>query len=78
MVIEDALQAARARRQLPAPGTRRLIREQAGVTQEDVATAVNVSRAAVSRWESGDREPRRGVLGAYVSLLDRLKREVLS
>lgn len=29
-------------------------RRTAGLTQADVATKLNVSRQAVSRWESGD------------------------
>lgn len=35
----------------------RLAREIAGFTQENLAEAVDVSRTAVSRWESGDIVP---------------------
>ena len=35
----------------------RTLRERAGLTQEDVAEAMNVSRQAVSKWESGLSRP---------------------
>lgn len=72
----DLYKKIRARRDLPSPTVRRLIREQAGLSQQDIAEALGATRAAVSRWESGQREPRGDLLVAYVTLLRRLKRHV--
>lgn len=33
------------------------LRERAGLTQLELATALNVRQASVSRWESGDSMP---------------------
>lgn len=59
----------RARRGLPAPALRRVIRESAGATQEDIAAEVGVNRVTVSRWESGQREPSGLRLVRYSALL---------
>jgi transcriptional regulator with XRE-family HTH domain len=61
-----------ARRHLPAPDARRAIRVAAGVTQADVALEVGVDRAAVSRWERGERRPRGPALIRYSHLLQKL------
>jgi transcriptional regulator with XRE-family HTH domain len=71
-VLEDALDAARARKQLPEPSLRRLLRERAGVSQAVLATAVGVDRASVSRWESGRRTPRGEQVERYRAVLQRL------
>lgn len=63
----------RAHRNLPPPAERRAIRIASGVTQEDIAGEVGRTRAAVSRWESGERAPRGADLVAYAELLQRLK-----
>ena len=39
---------------------RRLVREQAGLSQQTLAEAVGVTRESISRWETGEREPTRG------------------
>jgi transcriptional regulator with XRE-family HTH domain len=39
------------------PDRLRELREQAGLTQEQLAERVGVKRDAVARWESGRREP---------------------
>jgi DNA-binding transcriptional regulator YiaG len=67
----------RAHRELPGPALRCAIRQDAGLSQEDVAGAVGVTRAAVSRWETGDRRPRGDLLVAYSELLQGLRREGL-
>ena len=54
-----------------------MIREQAGVSQGDVAEALGVTRPAVSYWETGRREPRGENRRRYVELLGRLARESL-
>jgi HTH-type transcriptional regulator/antitoxin MqsA len=78
MSFDEVISMARARRGLPAPVTRRLIRESAKLTQQEIATQVGVHQATVARWENGDRSPRRDALDRYVALLERLQREVLS
>jgi len=78
MKTSNLIEKSRLRRRLPDPQTRRFIREQAHLTQQDVAAVLNVAQPAVARWESGDRTPRGAALDAYAELLDRLKREVLA
>lgn len=57
---------------LPPPVLRRALREAAGLTQEDLAAALGVSRAALSRWETGSRKPRRYNQADYAAVLARL------
>jgi DNA-binding transcriptional regulator YiaG len=79
MEDQDALSVIldkrRLRRRLPDPPMRRLVRERAGITQEDLAQVLGVDRATVSRWETGEREPRPSQLEGYLRALDRLTRE---
>ena len=64
---------ARAFRVLPVPAQRRAIRQSGGLSQGDLAVDLGVTRAAVSRWETGDRTPRGDLLVAYAELLERLR-----
>src|SRR5262245_43260733 len=75
--FDSLIKKAKRRRDLPSPGERRLIRNQAKLTQQNLAEALGSDRASLSRWESGQRSPRGAMLDAYASLLERLKREVL-
>ncbi|MDP9321374.1 MAG: helix-turn-helix domain-containing protein [Chloroflexota bacterium] len=73
MDIASLVARSRTRRRLPEPRFRALIRENAKLSQREVAAGLNVNVSTISRWESGQREPRDGkVLTAYVELLDRL------
>lgn len=54
--MTDALAAADARRWAD-DGTARKIREQALLTQADVADQIGVTPAAVAAWEAGRRKP---------------------
>jgi transcriptional regulator with XRE-family HTH domain len=72
--VDALLARGNARRRLPEPRFRRMLRESAGVSQGDIAKALGVSRSAVSRWESGQRDPS-STLVPYVDLLDRLAAE---
>ncbi|MEU2287891.1 helix-turn-helix domain-containing protein [Streptomyces sp. NPDC013178] len=55
---------------LPPPAERRRLREAAGLTQEDVATALRTKRETVNGWETGRTTPRPPRLAAYKRLLD--------
>lgn len=59
--------------QLPPPDERRSIREQAGASLREVASALGVSATAVMRWERGERQIRRVHAIAYRQLLDALR-----
>jgi DNA-binding transcriptional regulator YiaG len=70
--LDAALARARTRHRLPAPSTRRALRERAGLSQQDIATALKVTREAVAMWEAGKRSPRRpALLEAYLYILER-------
>ena len=43
--------------ELLAAGNARSIRESVGVSQQDLASVIGCSRAAISRYESGSRRP---------------------
>ena len=58
--LERAITRTLALRKLPPLTTRRLIREQAGVSQQALAETVGVSRESISRWEIGNRQPKHG------------------
>jgi transcriptional regulator with XRE-family HTH domain len=73
--IEQLLTEARRRRSLPPAAIRRHLRERAGLSQAEVATVLGVLRPTVTRYESGQREPRGSVRLAYVDLLERLAAE---
>jgi transcriptional regulator with XRE-family HTH domain len=75
--LTTALESGRLRRRLPPPVTRRRLREGAGIPQEALAQAVGVDRATISRWETGEREPRARHLERYVEVLDRLAAEAM-
>jgi DNA-binding transcriptional regulator YiaG len=70
------LSRAQRRRRLPDPDERRRLRERAGLTQEEFAQALGVTRPALARWESGQRTPRGATLDRYLRLLDRLSAAV--
>jgi transcriptional regulator with XRE-family HTH domain len=72
MAVSELLERVQNRRRLPEPQLRRLIRQSAGISLADVADALGVTRSAVSRWETGDREPRDASVEAYADLLARL------
>ncbi|MFI8003584.1 telomere-associated protein Tap [Streptomyces sp. NPDC086010] len=57
---------------LPPPGERERLRKAHGLTQEQVAIALEVRRATVVSWESGKTEPRPPQREAYARLLNKL------
>ncbi|MEU6866368.1 helix-turn-helix transcriptional regulator [Streptomyces sp. NPDC046876] len=68
----DALLEHVAQEVLPPPAERRRLREAAGLSQDQIATALQTRRETVSGWESGRSEPRAPKRGAYARLLDGL------
>lgn len=71
-VIDQLLADAKRARDLPPPAVRRHLRERAGLSQEQLAQALGVGRTAVTRWETGAREPRPAVRLDYIEILERL------
>jgi DNA-binding XRE family transcriptional regulator len=43
--------------ELPAPRSRGRLRRAAGITQHELARALNVSRTTIANWERGVKEP---------------------
>ncbi|MFJ7237155.1 helix-turn-helix domain-containing protein [Streptomyces olivaceus] len=60
---------------LPPPKARRRLREAAALTQTQLATRVNVTRATIRAWESGRTAPRGRKREAYARLLKTLAEE---
>lgn len=46
------------------------LREQLGLTQEELAERVNISRSALANYESGLREPKGDILIRFAEALD--------
>jgi len=70
--VQDLLARKQHLKRLPEPAVRRLIRKQAGLSQEELAQALGVDRASVSRYEHGGRFPRTEIAERYVTILDAL------
>jgi DNA-binding transcriptional regulator YiaG len=68
---DDAARVARVRH-MSKTGQAKAIRVGAGLSQQDVANACKVSRAAVANWEGRRRAPRSEAALAYAALLTRL------
>lgn len=71
---EQLLEQVRARRVLPPAAERRRIRDDAHVSQHEMARALGVSWTAIYRWERGSRPRQRAHEIAYADLLNDLKR----
>lgn len=41
------------------------VREKLGLSQEDLARAINVSFATINRWENGKTKPNKMALGVF-------------
>lgn len=55
----------------------KLLREQAGMTQNELARALGVSDKAVSSWENGTRIPRMGVIEKIANMFGVQKSDLL-
>ena len=67
--VDDLVAKLRAK-VLPPPDVCRSIRIASGATQDEVAEAIGVDRATVSRWESGSRSPRGDIRRRYAEVVD--------
>ncbi|MCX4971045.1 helix-turn-helix domain-containing protein [Streptomyces sp. NBC_00654] len=68
----DALLEQVAQDDLPDPAERKRLREAAGLSQAQIATALTARREAVGNWETGRTEPRPPKRAAYARLLEGL------
>ncbi|MER7805556.1 helix-turn-helix transcriptional regulator [Streptomyces parvulus] len=68
----DALLEQVAQDDLPVPAERRRLREAAGLSQAQIAAALDARREAVGNWETGKTEPRSPKRAAYARLLEGL------
>lgn len=58
---------------LPDPAECREAREAAGMSQQEIAQIVGVSKQAVSHWEAGIRTPRGALLYRYAEAVRALQ-----
>lgn len=68
----DVLLEQVAQDDLPPPAERKRLREAAGLSQAQIAAALNTRREAVGNWETGKTEPRPPKRAAYARLLEGL------
>ncbi|MGA4803520.1 telomere-associated protein Tap [Streptomyces lavendulocolor] len=68
----DALLEQVAQDDLPVPAERKRLREAAGLSQAQIAKALDARREAVGNWETGKTEPRPPKRAAYARLLEGL------
>ncbi|SHM23529.1 telomere-associated protein Tap [Actinacidiphila paucisporea] len=70
--VDALLEEVAASEALPPPAERKRLREAAGLSQAQVARAVDTRREAVGNWEAGRTEPRPPQRAAYARLLEGL------
>lgn len=70
---EETLTVAQVRAWLRS-GRAREIRKQAGLSQADVAAAVDTDNAQISRWECGKGSPRRDSALKLAALYEKLEK----
>ncbi|MEV3846881.1 helix-turn-helix transcriptional regulator [Streptomyces microflavus] len=75
-VAEKVRSRLQVRLDLPCPEQRRELRESAGLSQQELADIVGVTRQAVSHWESGIRTPRGPVLNRYIDAIRALRESI--
>lgn len=67
------LMKARLASKLPTPDMCKALRVSCGVSAQEVAEAVGVTRQSVNRWERGERRPRGEALKAYAEVIHALQ-----
>lgn len=70
--LQALIKKTRALRRLPLPADRQRIRLEAGITQQELASALGASRVSVSRWEKVVRLPRGDKAFHYALALQQL------
>jgi DNA-binding transcriptional regulator YiaG len=65
--------AVSANRRLPTPATCRALRQEAGLTLEQVASSIGVSRQCVANWEAGRARPTRDNLALYLEAIELIR-----
>lgn len=68
--VDALLKSGPRRTQLPEPAERARLRGDYGLTQVEVAAALDVTRATVAGWEAGRSEPQGATRAAYAKLLE--------
>jgi transcriptional regulator with XRE-family HTH domain len=68
-VAEVLARHERAAVLLPPATARRVLRESAGLTQQDLADALGVRRATIARYELSQREPHGDLRRRYAAAL---------
>ncbi len=58
---------------LPVPAERIRLRQRFGITQEELAQALGVTRKSVRTWERGTAEPTGAHRRKYANILNRLQ-----
>ncbi|KDN88232.1 helix-turn-helix transcriptional regulator [Kitasatospora cheerisanensis] len=67
--VDALLEKARDGGDLPEPAERERLRKAAGLTQVEVAEALQTRRETFAKWENGTSQPRAPKRGAYAVLL---------
>jgi DNA-binding transcriptional regulator YiaG len=73
METSQLLTFARAVGKLPPARQRRRIRDDAGISQRELAEALGVGVMTFNRWERGVARPRGQHATAYLALLEKLE-----
>ncbi|MGW3243805.1 telomere-associated protein Tap [Streptomyces sp. NPDC001070] len=68
--VDSLLQSGPRRTRLPEPAERARLRTEYGLTQAEVAGALDVTRTTVAGWEAGRSEPQGATRAAYARLLE--------
>jgi transcriptional regulator with XRE-family HTH domain len=61
---------------LPEGARCRELREACGLTVADMATAMDVTGAAIRQWERGERTPRGALRAQWIEVMRGLEREI--
>ena len=52
------------------PSVVKYVREKMGMSQEDLARAINVSFASINRWENGKNRPNKLALSVFTNFCE--------
>ncbi|WP_138899777.1 helix-turn-helix transcriptional regulator, partial [Streptomyces chryseus] len=68
--VDALLKSGPRRTHLPEPAERARLRTDYGLTQAEIAAALDVTRTTVAGWEAGRSEPQGVTRAAYAKLLE--------